>query len=129
MKRTYEEAAKPFADERTALVEGVRVYCEAHRTELTREGKTKTAQFTTGSVSWRLRPPSVKLPRDVAALIAAIKDRCLPQFLRLTEDVSREAMLAEPDTARGLPGVRISSEGEDFAIEPFTPEGLQAVSA
>lgn len=129
VKRTYEEAAEPFKQEQAGLVEGVKIFCEANRQTLTDAGKSKTVPFTTGHVRWRLRPPSVKLPRDIGGVIAAIKARGLIQFLRLTEDVSKEAMLAEPVLASSIPGVRIASEGEDFAVEPFTPDGIAGRAA
>ncbi|EBO6713593.1 host-nuclease inhibitor protein Gam, partial [Salmonella enterica] len=49
------EALKKDID---TLSKGVQGWCEAHRDELTQNGKTKTASLITGKVEWRNRPPS-----------------------------------------------------------------------
>lgn len=41
------------------LQKAIEIYCEANRSELTNNGKTKTGLFNTGEVQWRARPPSV----------------------------------------------------------------------
>jgi phage host-nuclease inhibitor protein Gam len=67
----------------------------------------------------------VWLPRDVDGLIARLKSLGLARFVRTREEPDKEAMLAEPDVARAVPGVRIASAGEDFVIEPFNLELAQ----
>lgn len=117
-KEIAERSALPL---KTAILEAqakVQGYCEAHRLELTQNGKTKTAPFTTGEVKWRLRPPSVKV-RGADAVIAFLKDRMGGRFLRTKVEIDKEALQADADTARTIPGITIGSEGEDFVIEPF----------
>ncbi|MGF3694261.1 host-nuclease inhibitor Gam family protein, partial [Salmonella enterica] len=41
------------------LQKGVQTWCEANRADITKEGKTKTANLITGEVSWRTKPDSV----------------------------------------------------------------------
>jgi phage host-nuclease inhibitor protein Gam len=127
VKEEFEAKAAPIADERTALTEGLKIYCEGHRDELTNGGKTKTVSFPAGSASWRLRPPSVTL-RNAEALIALLKERGLKQLIRVKEEINKEAILAEPATVEGIKGISIGSAGEDFTVEPFAPEGLEAAS-
>jgi len=43
----------------------------------------------------------------------------LEKFIRVKEEVNKDAMLAEPDQAMKVPGVTIKSGGEDFIIEPL----------
>nr|WP_250146104.1 host-nuclease inhibitor Gam family protein [Escherichia coli] len=43
------------------LQSGIQTWCEAHRDELTGNGKVKFANLTTGEVQWRNRPPSVSI--------------------------------------------------------------------
>lgn len=109
------------------LTQGVQMFCEVNRDRLTNGGKTKTVRWTTGEVSWRLRPAKVSL-RKVEEVIAEIKRLGLARkFLRQKEEVNKEAMLSDPERARTVPGVTIGSEGEDFQIEPFEtelPEGV-----
>jgi phage host-nuclease inhibitor protein Gam len=127
VKRGFEEQAQPLHDRRGALIEGVKVFCEARRDELT-GGRTKTAAFTSGEVSWRLRPPSVKIRGGEDNMVLAIQSQArldMKAFLRVKYEINREAMLANRDLALTLPGVTISSEGEDFEVKPFDPDGLE----
>lgn len=121
IKAGYEAQAEPLRDRVEALQEGVQEWCEAHRDTLTGGGKVKHHAFSTGHVSWRLRPPSVAL-RGVESILAACKAAGLGRFVRVKESVDKEAMLADPTTAGALKGVTIQSVGEDFAIEPFEVE-------
>lgn len=117
-KQLAEERALPLKDELARAEAQVQGWCEANRTELTREGRTKTAEFTTGKISWRARPPKVSL-RGVEAVVAYLLDNRLRKFLRISYEVDKEAMLKAPLEATKVPGVTIGSAGEDFIIEPF----------
>ncbi|MCO5082618.1 MAG: host-nuclease inhibitor Gam family protein [Rhizobiaceae bacterium] len=112
-----EEALEPLAAELRELEEGVQVYCEANRSTLTSDNKVKFHDFGTGRVSWRLRPPKVGI-RGIDAVIEGCKRLGLQRFLRVKEEINKDAMLADADTARQIAGVSISSEGEDFVVEP-----------
>lgn len=100
------------------LQKGVQTYCEAHRSELTNEGKVKTANFITGEVNWRQRPPSVSI-RGADAVIETLTRMDLTRFIRTKEEVNKEAMLNEPDAVRGIAGISIVTGVEDFVITPF----------
>ena len=128
VKESFEKQSQPLAKLREMEVSGVVTWCEAHRAFLTQNGKIKTASFPAGKVSWRLRPPSCKLPREQSGMITWLKDHGLNRFIRVIEEVSKEALLAEPEAASNIPGVKIGSEGEDIIVEPFTPQGLEAAS-
>lgn len=112
-----EEALGPLAKELAELEQGVQVWCEARRLELTKDGKVKFHEFGTGRISWRLRPAKVTI-RGVEAVIEGCKKLGLKKFLRVKEEINKDAMLADADRARQIAGVTVSSEGEDFAIEP-----------
>lgn len=114
----YARRITPRRDEIARLTDGLRVWAEARRRELTGDGRTKTARLATGEVSWRVRPPRV-VARAVETVLSAIRERSLIQFLRVKEELDKEAMLAEPDLARTIPGVTIASEGEDFVVTPY----------
>lgn len=103
------------------LQAGVQVWCEANRHDLTRGGKVKTANFTTGEVLWRQRPPSVSV-RGVDAVIELLSARGLDRFLRVKTEINKDAILNEPDAARGVPGLSIVTGVEDFVIAPFEIE-------
>lgn len=103
------------------LQQSVQGWCEAHRDELTQGGKVKTAQFVTGEVAWRIRPPSVSV-RGVETVIETLKRLGFGRFIRTKEEVNKEAILNEPDEVRGVAGLSINSGVEDFVITPFEAE-------
>ncbi|MDR6952651.1 phage host-nuclease inhibitor protein Gam [Ancylobacter sp. 3268] len=126
-----EEAAQkvlPLQERVTALTEGLKVFAEANRAALTNGGKTKSANLVTGAISWRNLPPKVSL-RKVEDVIASIKKLGFgKKFLRVKEEVDKEAMLKEPEKARTVAGVTVGSAGEEFIVEPFEVDvsGTQA---
>lgn len=112
-----EDALAPLAAELAEHEAGLQAWCEARRMELTGDGKVKFHDFGTGRVSWRLRPAKVTI-RGIEAVIEGCKALGLKKFLRTKVEINKDAMLADADKARQIAGVSISSEGEDFAIEP-----------
>lgn len=100
------------------LQSGVQTWCEANRAELTRDGKTKTANLTTGEVRWRTRPPSVSI-RKVEDVIAMLKKLSLGKFLRNKVEINKEAILADPNKVKGIAGITVKTGVEDFEIIPF----------
>ena len=117
LKEAAEAQAAPLVAANKGLVDGLRTWCEANRAALTGGGKVKFADLGTGRVEWRFAPPKVTI-KGVEAVIAAVKTLGLP-FLRVREEIDKEAMLREPERARLVPGVSIGSAGENFAVEPF----------
>lgn len=116
--KSFDDVSAPLDDELTHLTAGVQAYCEAHRNELTNNGKVKFTSFSTGTVSWRTRPPSVTL-RRTEAIIETCKSLGFEKFIRVKEEINKDAMLAEPEKAMTIAGVTIKSAGEDFIIEPL----------
>ena len=101
--------------------DAVQAWCESRRDELTQNGKTKTGSFNTGEVQWRQRPPSVGI-RGAESVLESLRTLGLVRFIRTKEEVNKEAMLNEPDTAASVPGVTIKTGVEDFVITPFEQE-------
>ena len=120
VKQGFEDEAKPFNEQIEALSKGVQTWCEAHRAELTKEGKVKFHGFAAGEVKWRMRPPRVSI-RAVENVMETLKRLGLSRFIRVKEEPNKEAMLAEPEAVTGLAGVKIE-QGEDFVIVPFETE-------
>lgn len=100
---------------------GVQVWCEANRDKLTNGGKVKTANLVTGNVMWRNRPPSAAI-RGADSVIKVLRAHGLERFIRVKEEVNKEAILNEPEAVRGIAGIRINTGTEDFVIEPFAQE-------
>lgn len=123
------------------LAAGVQAYCEAHRAELTDGGKVKFANFVTGEVTWRQRPPSVRITK-ADAVIKCLKALGLGRYLRTKEEIDKDAilaahsaakaapttdplradLLAEAERLQGVSGIELVTGLEDFAIVPFEAE-------
>jgi phage host-nuclease inhibitor protein Gam len=125
VKAEFEALAQPLKERREALKEGLLVFCEGRRDELTQGGRTKTVVFAAGKVSWKLRPPSVGPIRDAEGVLAALRAAGLTRFIRVKEEVNKEAILDDPGSVAGIPGLKVGSGGEDFTVEPFAPEGIE----
>lgn len=120
-----EEALAPLSAELAEQEAGLQAWCEVNRATLTADGKVKFHDFGTGRISWRLRPPKVTL-RNVEAIIEGCRKLGLKRFLRTRTEINKDAMLADAKTARQIAGVSISSEGEDFIVEPAELDTAQS---
>lgn len=117
----YQPGINAANEQIEALQSGVQAWCEAHRTELTNDGKVKTANLITGSVSWRFNPPSVKVTGAESVIKALLKLR-LKRFVRVTVTVNKEAILNEPDAVKDVDGITVVKDVEEFVITPFEQE-------
>lgn len=100
---------------------GIQTWCEANRDEFTNGEKVKTANLTTGEVQWRNRPPSCGI-RGAEAVIELLKRLKLDRFIRVKEEINKDAILNEPTVVKNIPGITIKKDVEDFAIIPFEQE-------
>ncbi len=126
LQQEYGEKVAPIREAAQAKQEGLAVFCEANRDRLTNGGKVKFHRFATGEISWRLKPARVTI-RGKDDVIDAIKAARLgKKFLRIREDINKEAMLEDRTTASAIKGVTIGSDGEDFIVEPFETELKEA---
>lgn len=116
-KGEFENEAKPHAEAIAALTKGVHTWCEANRATITKDGKVKFHEFATGEVKWRLRPPSIAI-RGADAVMAALKSLRLERFIRVKEEIDKEAMLREPEAIAAVRGVSVAQK-EDFVVVPF----------
>jgi phage host-nuclease inhibitor protein Gam len=125
-KADYAKAAEPLGETIVELSQGLQLWAEANREQLTQGGRTKTITFGTAEIGWRIRPPSVSI-RGVEAVIETLRSLGLTRFLRTKTEIDKEALRKEPSVAASVPGVRVGSEGEDFFIRP-TVEALPDAS-
>lgn len=116
--KRYQPKLEQLSERITTLQQGVQTYCEANRETLTNAGKVKTANFITGEVQWRQRPPSVAI-RGADAVIETLKRMGLTRFVRTKDEVNKEAILNEPNEVRGIAGITVVTGVEDFVIAPF----------
>lgn len=124
----HEQAAEPLKEREKALLLGLEAYASANRDRLTGGGKVKFHQFASGFVRWRARPPKVSI-RSAETVVETLRALGLGRFIRTKEEPNKEAMLAEPEIARGVAGVSIGSEGEDFVVEPHEEELAKGAAA
>lgn len=118
-KTSAEEEAKQHKATIKSLTAGVQTWAEANRKALTNDGKTKTAKLPAGTISWRLKPATVRITKaKIDDIIKAIRVMRKRAWLREKVEIDKEAMLKEKDIAAQLDGVTIGSEGETFTIEP-----------
>jgi len=107
---------KPREESISQMTEGLFIFAESQREVLTDGGKRKTVEVPTGLFGWRLTPFSVSL-HDIKKVINSIKSLGLHRFLRIKEEVDKEAMLKEPEIAKTVKGVTISQR-EEFVVKP-----------
>lgn len=113
----FERDTLDLAAELAEHEQGIQTWCEANRLTLTNGGKVKYHDFGTGRINWRLKPASVTI-RGLETVLEACRKVGFLEFIRTKEEANKEAMLADPDRARLINGVTISSEGEQFEIVP-----------
>ncbi|HWO99747.1 MAG TPA: host-nuclease inhibitor Gam family protein [Methylococcus sp.] len=117
----YQPGIDALAERIKTLQGGVQFWCESHRDELTEHGRVKSANLVTGEVGWRIRPPSV-LVRGTESVIETLKRLGLERFIRIKEEINKEAVLNEPAAVQGVAGLRVVYGVEDFFIVPFERE-------
>ena len=98
------------------LVEGLFVFAESNREELTDNGKRKTVEVPTGWFGWRMTPPVVSIS-NVKSVLKSLKELGLKRFIRTKEEPNKKAMLEEPEVAKTVKGVSIAQH-EEFVIKP-----------
>ena len=126
VKERWEKDAQPLRQQIEASTHGLQMYAEANRAALTNNYKVKTVALTTGEISWRMNPPSVRLTDTEENVIAACEAAGLEEFIRRTPSLNRDAIKANPDEAAHVPGLKIG-QGESFVVVPFEVE-LAAVA-
>ena len=120
LREKYAALDAPHNKQVEELTEGLRIWAEAHRDELTCAGKKKTVDLGTGALGWRMRPPRVLL-RNVAGVIESLQALKLERFLRTKMEVNKDAVLAEPQIADQVKGISVKQD-EDFFVVPAEDE-------
>lgn len=82
-------------------------------------GKTKTLKLATGNIEFKDSKPSIKLDDgvDPETIIKTLKRRKLESYIRVTEAIDKNALVAAPDVVKKLPGVSIVTS-ETLYIKP-----------
>jgi phage host-nuclease inhibitor protein Gam len=117
IRERFEAEAAPHAERIKLLSEGVEIWCDANREALTDGGRTKTVNLASGEVKWRTSPPKVVI-KKADQVLEVLRQRGLTDYIRVKEEISKEAILASPDAVAGIRGISIEQD-EQFVIEPF----------
>ena len=107
---------KSHEEEISQLVEGLFAFAESNRDKLTDGGKRKTVELPTGLFGWRMTPPAISI-RNIKSVLAKLKELKLNHFIRVKEEVNKEAMLKDPELAETIKGVSIIQR-EEFVVKP-----------
>lgn len=126
VRARHEQDAAPHAGVIKALGQGVQIWAEANRADLTRDGKTKTVKLAAGEFCWRTRPPKVRITGE-GIVVAALRAMHLDRFLREKVEIDKNAILANPEAVTHVKGITVS-QGEDFVIKPFATD-IEEVAA
>lgn len=116
VKAEFPEQVRPHAEQIERLLEGLYLYAEAHRVELTDGEKKKTVVLPSGEMGWRWTPPAIAI-RGWKKVCAKLKELGLHRFIRVKEGPNKEAMLAEVELATTVKGVAVSQR-EEFFVKP-----------
>lgn len=120
VRARYEQAAAPHAAVIKEMGKGVQIWAEANRSELTRDGRTKTVKLAAGECSWRTCPPKVRITGE-GIVVQALRTLGLERFLRQKTEIDKNAILADPEAVTSVKGITLT-QGEDFIIRPFATE-------
>lgn len=117
IKAEHDAQAKPLAERISEKSKGVQLWCEANRAALTQDGKVKFHEFASGLVKWRMTPFSVALTK-VGEVLASLKASGKEQFIRTSESVDKDALLAaREEVGESIKGVSFKQK-EEFSVIP-----------
>ncbi len=121
-----EQKATPLQEEAAELTARIRTFCEEDRARLTDNHRTKTAQFKTGSVSWRQKQPRLVIdPAMKDKIVAKLKQ--LSGFTRTKVEIDTAAVkksLTEDKKSpcKRIKGLTLEPSDEGFEVKPTGAE-------
>ncbi|MDE1924733.1 MAG: host-nuclease inhibitor Gam family protein [Patescibacteria group bacterium] len=119
--KQFETAAEKKIKEYTAevreIAKAIRAFAEEHREEILEPGRKSATLQSGGIVAWSTSPPAVELAEKAETIVKRLKTLKLERFIRVKEEVNKEALLADQDVAKSIEGVNIT-QTEKFTIRP-----------
>jgi phage host-nuclease inhibitor protein Gam len=116
LKEKAAEKAKQFEDAVAGLFEGLYIFAETNRAKLTDNDKIRIIKVISGQFGWRTNPPSVEA-KDVAKAIAELKTKGLAEYVRIKEELDKEAILKNQAVVNVLKEISIKQD-EMFFVKP-----------
>ncbi|GJM12766.1 MAG: host-nuclease inhibitor protein Gam [Pseudohongiella sp.] len=115
VKDRYKKKAEQISKDITEAFKRLQSWAEANRDELL-PGKRKTANLSTGRLSWRKTPPKVNV-KNTDDAIEELRDAGYTWALKTVTVIDKEAILAKPEIAEVLANISISQRTE-FVAKP-----------
>jgi phage host-nuclease inhibitor protein Gam len=116
LKAGTAEKAKQYEGAIAGLFEGLYLFAETNRAKLTDNDKIRIVKVISGQFGWRNNPPSVEA-RDTDKAIAELKKKGLDVYVRIKEELDKEAILKNQAIVKGLKEISIKQE-EMFFVKP-----------
>lgn len=110
---------RPLAEELDQRERGVQVFADSHRMELTRANQIKSIRLPSGGeLLWRMTPPRLVVSSRVkaATILATLKRRGHTQFIRIKEELDKEALKKHPEVIQTIRGLSLQQH-EEFIIK------------
>lgn len=117
LKEQAMEKTVPKEKDLDQLFEGLFIYAQSHREELTEGDKKKTVAWPTGKILWKWSKPAVELLVDEDIIIKRLKDYELERLIHTKETVDKNAVLKEPEAIENIKGIEITQK-ENFTAKP-----------
>jgi phage host-nuclease inhibitor protein Gam len=110
LRTKLEVKVDPLCDQKKDLEQQLELFCTFHRDTVFASG-LKTLKLTHGELNFRQHPPSVEIRKGgkfkIADVVANIKERFAKalreRFVRIKEDLDREAILGHASALNGKP--------------------------
>lgn len=120
IQKAAEKRLGPLTGDLDKIFPALKAYADAHRSELTANGKTKTVPTATGKMFWKDNPPRVEIAEDkIEEVILYLESHSeLGQFLRQPpKEIDKVALKDDLETAKTIPNVEVV-QGESFRVKP-----------
>jgi len=97
-------------------------YYRKNKKELTRDGRLKMVKLYAGSFREYFTPRAVRIIGEEKDAIEELKTMGLRSFIRIKEEVDKEALLRHPRKVAGMKTIRITERKKKFVVVPFATE-------
>jgi len=116
----YEEVLASLREQRGDLHQGIQAFAEANKLLLTKGGR-KSVKTIHGRYGWRETGPYVKTHPSDKKVVDYLMGAGIRWPLRVKYELDKTKLLAEPDRAKKIPGIKIRND-ETFFVEPAKVE-------
>lgn len=112
LREEAEKSLAPLVSERDSQINALFAFANAKKDSLTE--KAKTVNLSSGSFGWRLTPPRVEAAESDEEIIARLKRTGNKQYIRIIEELDRQALLVERPKIRGISYL----QNDEFFVVP-----------